>query len=255
MKLTRVAAIAVLALVPLALLPTTGCSSDEKMTGVGDAKLPKGASEGLDHESCDESGNRVEILDTNNDGKPDIRRVFDKKSQREICRVVDLNHDGKPDLYEYFDGNGAVRRREFCYDDTGVVNAIEHYDAGVMTKREYDTSGQHKIDTWDYFEPGLPMDPKTGRPVHPARRERDTNGDGHVDQWWTWQGSKVSIARDTNGDGKPDPASTVVLDQGAAEVDAGAPASVARASDAGSAASVVDAGAVSTVDAADGSKR
>jgi hypothetical protein len=68
------------------------------------------------------------------------------------------------------------------------------------------------------------MDPKTGRPLHPSRRERDTNGDGHVDQWWTWQGTKVSIARDTSGDGKPDPASTVVLDQGAAEVDAGAAA-------------------------------
>jgi hypothetical protein len=224
MKLTRLVATAALALTPLALLPAAGCSGDDKMTGVADAKLPKGASGGLDHESCEESGNRVEILDTNNDGKPDIRRVFDKKSQREICRVVDLNHDGKPDLYEYFDGNGAVRRREFCYDDTGVVNAIEHYDAGVLTKREYDTSGQHKIDTWDYFEPGLPMDPKTGRPLHPSRRERDTNGDGHVDQWWTWQGTKVSIARDTSGDGKPDPASTVVLDQGAAEVDAGAAA-------------------------------
>jgi hypothetical protein len=237
MKLTRLVATAVLALAPLALLAPTGCSGDDKMTGVADAKLPKGVKGGLEHESCDESGNRVEILDTNNDGKPDIRRVFDKKSQREICRVIDLNHDGKPDLYEYFDGNGAVRRREFCYDDTGVVNAIEHYDGGRMTQREYDTSGQHKIDTWDYFEPGLPLDPKTGRPVHPSRRERDTAGAGRVDQWWTWQGSKVSIARDTSGDGKPDSTSTVVLDQGAAEADAGAPAPVARASDGGGAVS------------------
>jgi hypothetical protein len=236
MNLIRVVATAVLALAPLALLAAAGgCSSDEKMTGVAEAKLPSGLG-GLDHESCDESGNRVEILDTNNDGKPDIRRVFDKKTQREICRVVDLNHDGKPDLYEYFDGNGAVRRREFCYDDTGVVNAIEHYESGRLTKREYDTSGQHKIDTWDYFDPGLPMDPKTGRPVHPSRRERDLSGDGKVDQWWTWAGSKVTIVRDTTGGGKPDPASAVVLDQGAAEVDAGGPP--ARAGDDGGAPAV-----------------
>ena len=238
MNPTRLVAMALLALSPIALLPTAGCSGDDKMTGVGAAKLPRAANEGLDHESCDEAGNRVEILDLNNDGKPDIRRVFDKKSQREICRVADLNHDGKPDLYEYFDGSGAVRRREFCYDDTGVVNAIEHYDAGRLTKREYDTSGQHKIDTWDYFEPGLPIDPKTGRPAHPSRRERDTSGDGHVDQWWTWQGTKVSISRDTTGNGKPDPASTVVLDQGAAEADggAGAPDASTATSDGGAAA-------------------
>jgi len=255
-SLTRLVATAVLGLAPLALLPAAGCSGDDKMTGVADAKLPKGAKGDLDHESCDESGNRVEILDTNNDGKPDIRRVFDKKSQREICRVVDLNHDGKPDLYEYFDGNGAVRRREFCYDDTGVVNAIEHYEGGRLTKREYDTSGQHKIDTWDYFEPGVPMDPKTGRPVHPSRRERDTNGDGRVDQWWTWQGAKVSIARDTSGDGKPDPASTVVLDQGTAE-DGGAPDASRGAASADATPASTDAGPVtptSTTPQADAGK-
>jgi hypothetical protein len=215
----RHAVAVLLAVAPLAAVSTTACSSDERMTGVGAAKLPGNALEGLEHESCDESGNRVEVLDLNGDGKADIRRVF-AKSGKEICRVVDLNHDGKPDLYEYFDGNGTVRRREFCYDDTGVVNAIEHYEGGRLAKREYDTSGQHKIDTWDYFDPGLPVDPKSGRPLHPSRRERDRSGHGRVDEWWTWDGAKVSIARDTNGDGKPDPASTLVL--GGGEGDAGA---------------------------------
>jgi hypothetical protein len=255
MNFTRLVATAVLALPPLALLPATGCSGDDKMTGVGEAKLPNGTRGQLDHESCDESGNRVEILDTNNDGKPDIRRVFDKKSQREICRVGDLNHDGKPDLYEYFDANGAVRRREFCYDDTGVVNAVEHYEGGRLTQREYDTTGLHKIDTWDYFEPGLPMDPKTGRPIHPSRRERDTNGDGRVDQWWTWQGSKVSISRDLKGDGKPDPATTMVLDQGSAEVDAGGPAPVARAPGDGGTETGTSATPTPEAGTADGGKR
>jgi hypothetical protein len=214
--------VAVLAFAPLfPVICSTGCGGGEQASGVAAATLPKGAS-ALDHEACDESGNRVEMLDSNNDGKPDIRRVFDKQTGHEICRVSDMNHDGHPDLYEYFDANGAVRRRELCFDDTGVVNAIEHYEGGRLTKREYDTGGQHKIDTWDYFDPGLPMDAKTGRPVHPSRRERDTKGDGKVDQWWTWEGSKISIARDINGDGKPDPASTVVLDQGG-EADAGAP--------------------------------
>jgi hypothetical protein len=211
---SRAMVAAVLALAPLtALMFGTGCG-DESVTGAGDAKRPK-AAVGLTHEECAEAGNRVETLDLNADGKPDIRRVFDKSSGREVCRVSDLNHDGRPDLFEYFDGSGVVRRRELCFDDTGVVNAIEYFEGGRLAKREYDTAGRHKVDTWDFFEPGLPMDAKTGRPVHPSRRERDTKGEGHVDQWWTWEGNKVSIARDTLGTGKPDPSATVILEQGA----------------------------------------
>jgi hypothetical protein len=250
---------AVLAAAPLAV---TACGGgDKSASGVAAPKTPQDSQDTLKHEECDESGNRVEMLDTNNDGKPDIRRVFDKGSGREICRVVDLNHDGRPDLYEYFDGSGNVRRREFCYDDTGIVNAIEHYDAGRLAKREYDTSGQHKIDTWDYFEPGLPTDPKTGRPLHPSRRERDTTGHGRVDQWWTWNGAKVTIARDLSGNGKPDPASTITL--GDDQVDAGAPPPLppppagASDADAGAAPAVPSpAPAAATSDAgADGSKK
>jgi hypothetical protein len=170
--------------------------------------------------------------------------VFDG-SGHEKCRISDLNHDGKPDLYEYFDANGVIRRREFCYDDTGVVNAIEIYEGGKLDEREYDTTGQHRIDTWDWFDPGTPANPKTGRPLHPARRERDTTGDGMVDQWWTWEGSKVSIASDHDGDGKPDPASVIVLggdndDAGAAPAGGSSAASAAKdaGGSAGSAAAV-----------------
>jgi hypothetical protein len=218
-RLSRVCSCAAAVAVVLAVGGAVACGSD-KANGVGGPKLPQGTrSEALEHEECSESGNRVEVLDTNNDGKPDIRRVFDG-SGHEKCRIADLNHDGKPDLYEYFDGNGVIRRREFCYDDTGVVNAVETYEGGKLAMREYDTTGQHRIDTWDWFDPGAPPDPKTGRPAHPVRRERDTTGDGTVDQWWTWEGSKVSIATDHDGDGKPDPSSVIVL--GGSD-DAGAP--------------------------------
>ncbi len=164
--------------------------------------------EGVTHESC--SGSHTESVDTNGDGKPDIERMLDG-SGHEICRVVDLNHDGKPDLYEYFDASGAVRRREFCYDDTGTVNAIDTYEGGKLTRREYDIGGQHRIDTWDWFDPNAPVDTATGRPAHPLRRERDTTGNGQVDQWWTWNGDKLTIAVDRTGDGKPDPEATIEL--------------------------------------------
>jgi hypothetical protein len=195
----------------LLTLAFAACGADSKTSGAG-AKAPAGArTETLEHEDCPEGGNRVDALDTNGDGKADIKRVFDKGSGHELCRIVDLNHDGKPDLYEYFDAAGTVRRREFCYDDTGVVNAVEHYENGKLARREYDADGQYRVDTWDFFDTSVPPDPKTGRPAHPARRERDTTGDGHVNQWWTWNGNKVTIAVDSTGDGKPDPESALVL--------------------------------------------
>jgi hypothetical protein len=222
------------------------CGSDS--VGVGDSKLPTGVhGEDIQHEEC--TGDRTDVLDANGDGKPDIKRVY--KAGKEVCRTSDLNHDGKADLYEYFDSSGQVRRREADYDSDGTVDAIEYYQGGKLVRRELDTTGQHRIDTWDYF------DVNTGKRV---RRERDTTNDGRVDQWWTYDGDKVTIAFDRNNDGKPDPSDTIVLNADAtlaapassAAVDAGPPTSTATSMsllDAGSqivtSANSVDAGASS----------
>jgi hypothetical protein len=220
------------------------CGSAEKARANSGAPS-RARTESLEHERCDVSSSHVETLDTNGDGKPDLRRVYDD-SKHELCREVDLNHDGKPDLYEYFDSSGSIRRREFCYDDAGDVNAVELYEAGKLVQRQYDTTGQHRIDTWDWFDPKAPVDSKTGRPVHPIRRERDTKGIGFIDQWWTWNGTKVSIATDKNGDGKPDPGSLIVL--GAGE-DAGAAA--AAGASVSSASPTADASPMTSADGGD----
>jgi hypothetical protein len=195
---------------------SAGCGNDSA-SGVGNAKLPDGVrSEAIEHESCDESGNKVEMLDANNDGKPDIKKV--SKDGREICRITDLNHDGKPDMWEYYDQTGQLRRREADYDDNGIVNSIEHFENGKLVRRELDTTNQGRLDTWDFF------DPTTGART---KRERDATGDGKIDQWWTFDGDKVTIAMDRNGDGLPDPDSTLTLGSNGQ--------AVASASDAGAA--------------------
>ena len=170
-------------------------------SGVSNSKLPEGVrSQAIEHEACNEGGHKVEMLDVNNDGKPDIKRVYD--GNVEICRITDLNRDGKPDMFEYYDKTGQIRRREADYDDNGVVNSIEIFENGKLVRRELDTTNQGRIDTWDYF------DPNTGNRV---KRERDATGDGRIDQWWTYEGEKVTIAMDRNGDGQPDPEATIVL--------------------------------------------
>ena len=97
-----------LGLTPLAL----ACGGDAKMTGVVAAKLPAGASEGLDHEPCEESGNRVEMLDTNNDGKPDIRRVFDKSSHSMKTGGRALGDVLRPGPIRLKQGSSSSRKRK-----------------------------------------------------------------------------------------------------------------------------------------------
>ena len=135
----------------LAVTGAAGCGSDNN-SGVANAKLPNGVrSQVIEHEACDESGNKVEMLDANNDGKPDIKKV--SKNGHEICRITDLNHDGKPDMFEYFDATGQLRRREADYDDNGIVNSIEYFENGKLVRRELDTTNQGKIDTWTSSTP------------------------------------------------------------------------------------------------------
>jgi|GEM_PF-860035 len=203
----------------LAVTANAGCG-DSSASGVANAKLPNGVrSQVIEHEACEESGNKVEMLDANNDGKPDIKRV--SKGGREICRITDLNHDGKPDMFEYYDQTGQLRRREADYDDNGIVNSIEYFENGKLVRRELDTTNQGKIDTWDFF------DPATGART---KRERDATGDGKIDQWWTYDGEKVTIAMDRNGDGLPDPESAITLGAGGQVVtDAGVAAATPSA--------------------------
>jgi hypothetical protein len=196
------------------LLLFAACSGDEKVTGKGEAKTPELTLTGLEHEDCKEGGNRVESLDQNKDGKADMKRVFDKGSNRELCHMADLDHDGKPELFEYFDESGKIRRREHMYDDTGAVSQIEVYENGKLLRRDLDSRGQHRIDTIDYF------DPVTGKRI---KRERDENGDGNIDQWWSFRDDRIEIAMDKNGDGKPDPEATVTLGPSGSPFDAGPP--------------------------------
>lgn len=212
----------------IAVLAFAGCSGEEKTSGVAQAKLPTGTDVSVKHEDCPESGNRVEVLDSNNDGKPDIKRIFDKSAGRELCHIADINHDGKPELYEYYDQGGQIRRREFVYDDTGVVASVEIYEGGKLVRRELDTSGQHRIDTVDTY------DPSTGKRT---KRERDSNGDGKIDQWWSFGAERTEIAMDKNGDGQPDPEATIILGPKGEPIlpDAGAPQSSSASGEGGTA--------------------
>src|SRR5579885_633221 len=82
------------------------CGSGDSGQG---SKAPAGTrSEVITHEPCDETGKQVTVLDANGDKKPDIRRVYDKSTGKELCSITDFNFDDKPDLFQYYDASGQL---------------------------------------------------------------------------------------------------------------------------------------------------
>jgi hypothetical protein len=188
----------------LALLLLAACSSAD-----GDATKPNSALAGNEkrdtefkHEDCNGNSSSATKMDINGDGKPDITHVMD--GGREVCRIVDLNLDGSIDAFIYYDAQGNERRRESDFDRDGRPDETAIYENGMIALKLRETNFDNKIDTWDHYQGG-----------RLASRERDSDGDGIIDQWWQFnnpQNPKCAIvASDRNTDGKPDPDSVVDL--------------------------------------------
>lgn len=154
------------------------------------------------HESCAIDGPEAVPVDVNGDGKPDVITVFE--GGRKVCEWLDFNFDGVCDTWVYFTPSGQVRRREVDYDRDGRIDETTNFAGDRIQDRQRATTLAGKIDTWQYFKHG-----------QLTRAERDTNGDGIVDQWWEYPRPAAMacplIHSDIDGDGRPDPGATVDL--------------------------------------------
>jgi len=149
------------------------------------------------HQPCDISAAHVDKVDANGDGRPDIHIVSDKG--REVCRAVDLNFDGVIDAYSYFDESGRLIRRENDYDKDGQIDEISLFKAGQIAEKDQSTALAQHLDTWDFYQAGALV-----------RTERDSNGDGIIDQWWEYPKPGCPLIHaDVNNDGRPDPGATI----------------------------------------------
>ncbi|HRI66682.1 MAG TPA: hypothetical protein PK156_20695 [Polyangium sp.] len=176
------------------LLILAACSAADG----NDAARPTGFERDTEmkHEPCDGSAAGNERIDVDGDGWPNIIKVM--KGGREICRILDLNLDRAIDAYVYYDESGFERRREFDFDRDGRVDEIITLHGGAVVLKERETNFDNQLDTWDYYESGKLV-----------KRERDSDGDGMVDQWWTFNDPTdvrcAAVAFDRNYDGQPDP--------------------------------------------------
>ncbi|HYP97709.1 MAG TPA: hypothetical protein VER96_03475 [Polyangiaceae bacterium] len=149
------------------------------------------------HEKCDVASETVEKIDANGDGKTDITIV--REGGRELCRAVDLNFDGVIDAYSYFDISGQLRRRENDYDKDGQIDEITTFKGGQISEKDQSTALAQHLDTWDFYQAGALV-----------RTERDSNGDGIIDQWWEYPKPGCPLIHaDMNNDGRPDPGATI----------------------------------------------
>lgn len=154
----------------------------------------------LTHEACDVDSGSARRTDVNGDGQPDIVKVM--SGSVEVCRALDLNFDGVKDSFLYYDATGAMRRRESDFDRDGIPDEIATYEKGQLLSKELETNFDTKLDTWEFYSAG-----------RLAKTERDSDGDGVVDEWWDFnrpdQPQCAVVTSDRNTDGQPDPDSSV----------------------------------------------
>lgn len=188
--------------VALASLALYGCTTPDPSNTQADSAVDARTRDvDFSHDNCNPDASS-KTVDVNGDQRPDIVHVM--KDGHEMCRIVDLNFDGAVDAYIYFDDKGAERRREEDFDRDGRPDQITVLQGGQLAEKHRETNFDDKIDTWDYYQSGVLV-----------RRERDSDGDAIIDQWWTFYDPArprcATVASDRNADGKPDADSQVDL--------------------------------------------
>jgi hypothetical protein len=191
-------------------LAACGSSKKDAASG-GDGAGGKGEFVGtvrpvaITHDPCDaKAPNAVKTYEADDKVspiRPYVTHVFDS-GNRELCSFADLNGDGRVDVYTYFDEAGRTRRRESAYSASANIDEIATYKAGDLDVVARETNYDGKLDTWDFYEGGKLV-----------RRERDKTGDGHIDEWWTFDATAetVTVTQAEARTGRPDPEQVLVL--------------------------------------------
>ncbi|MBI2897003.1 MAG: hypothetical protein HYY06_25830 [Deltaproteobacteria bacterium] len=153
-----------------------------------------------DQGRCDRQGREVQDQDTDEDGVPDIRKVYVRVGEGEeshlvmVCREIDLNRDGVKDVFRYYTDEGRPLREESDRDFDGRIDSVNFFESGAVARRETDTNRDGRVDTWVYLDRGTV-----------SRAERDSNADGRKDVWEYYEnGHVIRVGKDVDGDGRVD---------------------------------------------------
>ncbi len=150
-----------------------------------------------------EEGLVLQEIDLDGDEMPEIFNYLRERTDAPrllVRKEMDLNRDGKVDVISWFDETGRLEREEMDGDHDGTIDHVDHYQDGKRVMSQYDTDYDGVANVHKYYvrteEGSMLLD----------RKERDTDGDGHIDVWERFdpKGEVIRTGRDTDGDGKMD---------------------------------------------------
>jgi hypothetical protein len=160
-----------------------------------------------DHRRCDATrpGRSFSEYDTNGDGVPDVRKVYQTQGEGAevhsvlICREVDLNHDGTKDVFRFYNEEGRTLHEEEDRDFNGTIDVVTYFENGEVVRREFDQDRDGMVDMRLFF--------RDHRPFR-AEREMQTNNspEFRADYWefYDTRGHVVRIGWDYDHDGRAD---------------------------------------------------
>jgi hypothetical protein len=162
-------------LVVAALFVAVGCGGASGEVSSGKGKGKKGGLGKISSGTrCETGSNREAMVDLNQDGTPDVRKVYAPTAEGEmiLCREADLNFDGVKDIFIFFDDDGRPKQDEVDLDYDGTIDIVSIYASGKVVKQELDTNSDGMIDRVRILQDEVP-----------TKVEGDTDGDGRVDYW------------------------------------------------------------------------
>jgi hypothetical protein len=117
---------------------------------------------------------------------------------------VDRDEDGKVDRWEYYDEKSRLVKVGFSRHADGTPDAwaFSGEDGKVQRIEISSTRNEQNIDRIEYYDTARARPDGKGAMI---RAEADTDRDGRIDQWETYQDDVLAtIAYDENRDGTPD---------------------------------------------------
>lgn len=188
-----------------ALAATGACGDKNKtaadadgFTNSNQANMPK-----VDPALCDTSGKNVQTFDLNQDGRPDVWKIYAQEEEDGAkldiltCKQVDYDKDGTKDYVVVYNRQGEMVVEEIDLGLDGTFDAREHYDkkSGTIYMVERDIDHNKNTDTWEKYDSGGQLE----------SIERDRNGDGKPDLWEQYKaGTLLAILYDDDYDRKVD---------------------------------------------------
>ena len=132
-------------------------------------------------------------LDADGDGKPEVVRFIDRKSDVMVRQEEDRDYDGKTDSVLRF-ARGKLSAREIDTNNDGLPDIWERYQSGRQVERNLDRDYNGTPDAFYEFE---------GKYL--ARERHDADNDGKVDLWIKYKaGRRASAEEDRDRDGRVD---------------------------------------------------